>query len=517
MSASLKQICFQMWNPMYERKGIQSEFKPLFIRYIGVEIQEEYDDILKTLMTKCEEHQDKSLIFDTEISLGDAKIVSYFSEQLKSVDINHLTLEDITLFDNKPELSSRYLTALNEVITLSTEKENFFNENIKRNFIKKLIVWSYHYLRNNNIRLEESVNPKCIYYGDITRHEIYFLIILFRMGFDVLYINPLREENWKEIDQLQLSELHKNKQILSIESLKKRVANGKILNQTESSTLQLERELENQFYTDGVYRPWQFRNGNTESFLIHSTITDIDVSFHEPAKVRMGFSVRGNVVRIPHFFQKIDGEFADFKKYKTLVKKCMQGDHVLFLSDRGESLLPQNLNRDDMLSLAFCMNGDGSCNIKKIKECPFYPLKKYSQEVQDFILGKINEVLLDPCMFTNTLNKEEKLSLLMFYLHIDEKIVRLIDNFDYPNQVPKFVLFLEKEDCVLNEMQLLLGLLSKIGMDILIFNPSGMCTLSLIQKDQMDLIRLDTMKYEQTLSDIKKEDRPVSFLRKIFR
>ncbi len=500
MSASLKQICFQMWNPMYERKGIQSEFKPLFIRYIGVEIQEEYDDILKTLMTKCEEHQDKSLIFDTEISLGDAKIVSYFSEQLKSVDINHLTLEDITLFDNKPELSrslifdteislgdakivsyfseqlksvdinhltleditlfdnkpelsSKYLTALNEVIALATEKENFFNENIKRNFIKKLIVWSYHYLRNNNIRLEESVNPKCIYYGDITRHEIYFLIILFRMGFDVLYINPLREENWKEIDQLQLSELHKNKQILSIESLKKRVANGKILNQTESSTLQLERELENQFYTDGVYRPWQFRNGNTESFLIHSTITDIDVSFHEPAKVRMGFSVRGNVVRIPHFFQKIDGEFADFKKYKTLVKKCMQGDHVLFLSDRGESLLPQNLNRDDMLSLAFCMNGDGSCNIKKIKECPFYPLKKYSQEVQDFILGKINEVLLDPCMFTNTLNKEEKLSLLMFYLHIDEKIVRLIDNFDYPNQVPKFVLFLEKEDCVLNEMQ----------------------------------------------------------------
>lgn len=137
MSVSLKNACFQIWNPMYERKGIQTEFRPLFVRYIGVEIQDEYNDILKTLATKLEENPERSLCFDGEIPLGDAKIVSYFSEQLRSVDISHLTLADVTLFDGQPEWSSRYLDALNEALALATEKEHFFNENIKRNFVKK--------------------------------------------------------------------------------------------------------------------------------------------------------------------------------------------------------------------------------------------------------------------------------------------------------------------------------------------------------------------------------------------
>jgi len=516
VSISLKNACFQIWNTKYERKGIQSEFKPIFTRYIGVENIEEYDDVLKTMVTKFEEHHDKAIFFDGEIPLGDARIVSYFSEQLQSVDVSRITVEDVTLFDEKPELSQLYVDSLNYVLTLATEQEHFFNENIKRNFIKKLIVWSYHYLRNNSIVLEDSVNAKCLYYGEITRHEIYFLILLYRMTFDVIYVNPLKEEFWEEIDRDHLSVLHKNKQILPIETFKLRCQRGTVMERLESSTLQIERELESQLYTNGVYKPWQFRKGTTDAVFLHSTLIDLETSIHEPAKVRTGFSVKGDVVRVPYFFQKIEGEHSDYGKYCALVQKCMQGDHVLFLSDRGESILPKSLNRDDMLSLAFCMSGDGTCNLQKLKECPFYPLNRYKPEVQDLILQKINEVLADPHLFTCSFEKEDRLKLIMLLLHLHERVIRLIDNFDFPNQVPKLVIFLEHEDGLSNEMQFLLGFFSKVGFDLVIFDPSGMCNLSLLSSERMDVIRLETMKYEQTVEGLLKEAKRGGFLRKLF-
>ena len=42
MTISLKNNLFELWKTNYLRRGIQSEFKPSFIRYIGVEKQEEH-------------------------------------------------------------------------------------------------------------------------------------------------------------------------------------------------------------------------------------------------------------------------------------------------------------------------------------------------------------------------------------------------------------------------------------------------------------------------------------------
>ena len=106
--------------------------------------------------------------------------------------------------------------------------------------------------------MDDSINPKCIYYGDITRHEIYFLIMLYHMGFDVLYFNPLREEFWDEIETEGLSKLHKYRQILPIRTLKEYSQEGTVMEQIQSSMFQIERELETQMYSDGVYKHGNF-------------------------------------------------------------------------------------------------------------------------------------------------------------------------------------------------------------------------------------------------------------------
>ena len=48
MKESLKQTCFDIWNSNDIRKGVHTTFKPLFTRYIGIENNNEYNDILKT-------------------------------------------------------------------------------------------------------------------------------------------------------------------------------------------------------------------------------------------------------------------------------------------------------------------------------------------------------------------------------------------------------------------------------------------------------------------------------------
>ena len=511
---TLRQLCFWMYRPNYERKGIQQEFEPFLLRYIGVEKPDEYSDIIATLSNKAKEHS--NLVFDGEIPLGDGNIVSYFSEQLKNVDIYHIKNSDVELYDNNhPDWNVRYADSLRKVVSEAFEKETFFNEYTKQNFVKKLVVWSYHYLRESHILLEESINPKCIYYGSISRHEIYFLFLLYYMGFDVLYLNPLKEEYWDEIDTEHISNLHKYSQMLPVCSFREYMSGGSVISQQTTGGMELERELETVFYTDGVFRPWQFRSGTTEPVLLHGTLTDLLYNYQEPAKVRQGFSVKEKTVYVPHFFLKIEGEYEDFSKYKEMVRRLQEGNHTLFLCDRGASLLSQSFSRDDMLSLSFYMTGDGGFQKEKIQACDFYPLGRYSKEVQEFLLKKINDTLLSKDVLIKPLEKEERLYLLMLLLYMDSKLIRMIDGFDYPEQVPKLIIFLEKEEEISKEMQFLLAFLYQVGFDLVIFNPAGLCNLDYLSPNCYDTVRLETMIYEETAEHVLQEKKPL--LQRLFK
>ena len=61
--------------------------------------------------------------------------------------------------------------------------------------------------------------------------------------------------------------------------------------------------------------------GNTLPLLINGTIEDLEVYFHQPAKVRPGFHIQNeNTVVIPNFFFKINGVNLDRVKYFSLIK-----------------------------------------------------------------------------------------------------------------------------------------------------------------------------------------------------
>ncbi len=86
---------------------------------------------------------------------------------------------------------------------------------------------------------------------------------------------------------------------------------------------------------------------------------------------------------------------------------------------------------------------------------------------------------------------------------MNHDIIRIIDNFDFVGDIPKIVIFLNKEDTISENMIMLLGYLHNIGIDIIIFNPSGMCNLSnVIRSDKFNQVRLDKISYDTTYNKL---------------
>lgn len=486
-------IIYSMFRKKIERSDSNYYFEPCFYRVIGVEDSHNYNNILKTLNDRIEEYKDITLLFENSIPmLGEMELIQYIYNELNTMDITNMQAQDIVLFDDE-NINRIFLESLDYIIPLSIKNENFFNENIRNNFITKLIVWTYSFVKN--INFNSDFNPKCIYYGQISRHEIYFLIMLHLMDFDVVYINPLKEEFFEEIDTDKLSELKMSMNIEPLETFKDRAAKGNTIDNVETITKQIERDINETLFADtGIYKPWQYRSGYTKRILLDTILEDIYIYWNEPAKLRTGFRVENNVVSVPCFFYKIDGQFINDFEFQRLVKFCTESKNTLFFNDGRISSM--NEESDDMYSLMFCQLSDGTFDIEEVKKTSIYRFGKYSNEVQNLILNKFNEIIVKKDIFNINLDKEKILRFFALVLSMGEQIIRIIDNFDFTGNVPKLVVYLNNEDEICELMTMLLGYLNNIGIDIVIFNPSGLFNINNIIKNTIvKVMRLEQMNY----------------------
>ena len=210
--------------------------------------------------------------------------------------------------------------------------------------------------------------------------------------------------------------------------------------------------------------------------------------------MRTGFRVENKVVSVPCFFYKIDGQFINDFEFQRLVKFCTESKNTLFFNDGRISSM--NEESDDMYSLMFCQLSDGTFDIEEVKKTSIYRFGKYSNEVQNLILNKFNEIIVKKDIFNINLDKEKILRFFALVLSMDEQIIRIIDNFDFTGNVPKLVVYLNNEDEICELMTMLLGYLNNIGIDIVIFNPSGLFNINNIIKNTIvKVMRLEQMNY----------------------
>lgn len=513
---NLRTLCFNIWKNKYERKGIASDYKPVFIRYIGVEDEQEYPKIIKTLYDRSKECE-YSVFFDGDIPMqAEFDIINYVGNELKTMDVTNLKSQDITLFDN-PQLNGIFLESIDTIVNLVIKQESFSNDSVRNNFILQLIVWTYLYIRPMSVKFRDDESPKCFYYGDIGRHQTYFLMMLYLMTFDVVYINPLKDGCWEETDTMHLSELHSDMHIMPVTPLKEIVENSEEISQENSITLQLQQEMDNTLFNgSGTFRPWQFTDGYTKAKFIKGTVFDVQSKYPEPAKVRDGFSVNGKTVTVPNLVYQINGAYSDMNEYEKFVRLCISAPNACVKNNgTASAYITGSINEQDRYQLAFCQNSDGTFDIEKVKELPFYPWAKYRDTLEDFMLKKINEALTSG-IYNKSLSQQEQFDYICDILCMSEDIIRYIDGFDFTDKIPKIVVFLDGQATMDDKTLYILGYLAVIGMDVIIFSPAGLFSMdSVISKNKFNDVRLDEMRYDCTLDKIKQRGRKGLFA-KIF-
>lgn len=207
--------------------------KIMFHRYIGIpNIEDDYIKSIKELDTflyesnvpyiKCQDNL-KKLFFPKEVDEMQKVWSRYIEYEQKGINPHDLLKLDMGHTFNDDILEWTKKMAFKSVLELYS-KDNIINTTIKKNFVIKILLWINNYLpklfhENNN-----SVTPKFIYIGDIKKNELYFLIFLFRIGCDILYINPKGDVTnmLPYISKLSNATIYDKKSNLSIELPKHR-------------------------------------------------------------------------------------------------------------------------------------------------------------------------------------------------------------------------------------------------------------------------------------------------------
>lgn len=515
-SPPLKLLVHQLWKPNYERQGISDSFNPSFVAYIGVEDQKEYNNILATIVEKAKQDESHTLIFDNKIPFEpDFEFMKNIKDELAYIDVNHLKNDDFIMFPESYNLS--FIQALQEIITLAIQTENFKNESVRNNFITKLLIEVYHHVQPKEIVDYSITTNKCIYYGTIEKLDFYFLLLLSKLKWDVIYINPLKEPEYLRLFDI---DVHYNHQLLPIESLSDRARIGIPYQQFNSITLGFEQEVEQELFTDsGIFRPWQFKKGTTKNLFFNSTMIDLENNWNVESRMRQGFSVTNKIVNIPNFFYEIEGEYYEFTKYKKLINNLVNVPNSYISKGEINDFLDITVSNDEILQLTFCQLNDGTFDIEKLKELSFYKYGPFNDDTENFILNKINETLMDNQLFTSSINtKVDQLQFVGACLQLKKEIIRLIDSFDFPFKIPKIVIFLENEKSLDPQVPYILGLLHKIGFDIVILSPAGMSELSsYINRERFNQQRLETIVYDRTYQTVKSStSTKIGFFSKLF-
>ncbi|WP_461205800.1 YceG family protein [Clostridium sp. DL1XJH146] len=522
--------------PTEKRGGYLQGSNPIvpvyFYRYIGLEegelAQEEYSNKIYLLDKEFEKQEYNYIKFIDRIpspsnsELG--KIINIIDRIFKgktTVDVEYILNE---VYRNKllPQssnvsLNNSFKYALMEVFNMYLANENP-NVSKTKNLLVKFIVWINKYSKNlfKNIKADslDVHNPKILYYGEIKYTEVYLLIYFSRIGCDVLYLNTeyKSDDIFARIDkEEQYTVLQKNEISRSLMAFP---TEEKIIRKSTVAYNASNEIQEMLFNPDtGMYKPWQFQEYNTIPVTLKTTFEEIKILWSEEARIRPNFKIANNTVYVPNLFSKINGTYTDLSKYWSVLSELSAADDTYFIEKLPFSRV--NYTREDVFSLAYVLNRDGTVDKEKLIKNKFYNYSHLKNSLQDFIISKINEVIKSN-YFCREVDNKFSLKILMTILNMQDDILNLIQKFDFPHYIPKVIVYVNDKSDFSEEDIITLVLLNIIGIDVLVFAPTNYNNIeNHIKQYAFDVHQLEDFKLDLPLNLNKKE--PKSFFSKIFK
>ena len=507
-----------------------------FYRYIGIKenVDEYYNDLFRldknlTLMgdlylkftDSIPMHSNAKLITNT---LNIWQYVDPFDVSLTS-KIAALLMEHKVFPSIDKILNSSMANSFSYVLDLYCKEEKNLNLSKVKNFSLKLLSWIQDYVPTlvKNFHFKETstddiLSPKIIYYGEIKKHELLFLVFLSKLGCDILYINSSCDNF---LDLTEYSELFSKSFEFPYRSEIREFPKEEQLLRQETVAASASRELTNTLYTDadGFYRPWQFEEYKTQPATLKTTLHELKLLWDEPASLRTGFRIENDTVYIPNLFAKISGVHSDLNLYWKDFYHLKSADNTLFIPEIPFTKV--TYSKTDLYSLAFVFNNSGFVDKQKLLAHSCYKFSYLKTSLQHIIIEKIN-YLMKTDMLKKGIDKEFKLKILMTILSTDKTILQLIQQYDYPSKIPKLLIYDNNESIFSDEDSIMLCYLNLFGIDITILTPTGYNNIEgIIQEKFYDTHRLEEVNFNLPLPDLNSEkkytkEKGKSFLSNIF-
>lgn len=380
------------------------------------------------------------------------------------------------------------------------------NLNILKNSIIKIMFWCKKYftaiMTNYDTQKE---NPKILFYGQIYRDDLYFLILMFICSVDIVYFNPTKQEKFpfpREIQNYIKNIVYKQSDHIKPLFEKK----NEIQVQREATVAYKADEEIKEILNDeqsGVYRNWQFENYLLKANTIKTTIDEVKILSDTQARFRPTFNIEKGKIFIPNMFAKISGVTEDKKEYfqfyeEISAKNAKVIRQVPFTAKRGYYKASGLILENNII------------NREKIKKLNEYKFSYIRESVQNYILNTIQELIFKKdILFKFSKDKDILTDIIYEILNLEKEYLDMLQNFDFPYDIPQIIICHENENVFTKTDAIRIGFFLLAGFDIIIFTPSGYNDVEVvIQNGNYDVHKLEIYDSTLRLEDSKKYLKP---------
>ena len=293
-------------------------------------------------------------------------------------------------------------------------------------------------------------------------NEVLFMKFLARVPSDVLILNPDRNEQIILEDSLLYEINYDTSMVL------KRFPEQNAQLHIGTAAYHAERELDTLMYNDSViFRDQQFAQANTIS--LQTMDREIKLLWNTEIKYRPNFSTVDGVVNLPVIFSKISGvKDQKTEDYWISIKQLMTPETVVI--DHPPFFTSTSPNPIKMYAAEFFKNG--KLQRRKIKTHPAYPYGFLREEMQDYILDKL-ETMIEQRLIRGTFENGTEYTIISVALNLPKQVTRLIQNFDFTKKNPKMIYINTSEVLITLEDSIYTAFLNLLGFDVLFFIPTG--------------------------------------------
>jgi len=396
------------------------------------------------------------------------------------------------------------------ILSIFWNKEK--NLSISKNFCINILSWLDKYFLDIFSSLDfTTTNPKLLFYGEASRNEAYFMLLLSLLGTDILYFNSSGNDKFNTIENIDTYATlldYPNKQAIKAFPVSLSVQ------REETIAYKASTEINDILHSEniGSYSPWQFENYNPVPFTLKTTYDELFVLWKEEARFRTGFEVRNGNILIPNIFAKINGTHSDLSVFwqKLDLLKANKTSTIFKPAVPFTSEIHYSIDTN-------LLNADGRFDPEKIRSSNIYKFAYLRTAVQSLILDKINQLLMSTDIFKYEINQSLKFKILYTVLNLDKEYLDLIQKFDFPYTIPKLVIFDGDEQLFSQTDIVIISFLYLLGFDIVILAPTGYNDIENdVNEKYYDIHKLNDFKFGLSPKTMSNPNSTKGFFSKLF-